>query len=145
MKNWRRLLFLVITAATANSAAQTNRSDTDIIRFGIPRATLVIIGTSQETYSGGGGSTSFVNVGKVLKAPQGFRASKQLSIGWISREKEKRPDAGVFSFNTNSYIFFLGPAATNAHEIGFNDITERTDRFVAANEANLRFLRSQLP
>jgi hypothetical protein len=146
MKSHRIQLFALMLAVSgtvaACSAAEIGGDDKDVIRFGVPRSTVIISGRLSATSMGGGGATSTVAVGEVLKSPKGSQVPKEIPVFWLSAK-----DPGWRKFLarsiTNSFLFFLRPASTNA-QTGYRDVTGKVHPFVQATEANVHFLRSQL-
>jgi hypothetical protein len=78
-----------------------------------------------------------VSVNEVLRAPKGIEIPKTVAVYWLSA---KDPGAARY---TNSFLFFLRPATTNA-STGYNDIMGKAHPFVLASDINVRFLRSQM-
>ena len=131
---------LALAAATVVAAApgpEPTTSDAETIRFGVSQSELILSGKFDGTAMGGGGATSQVLVNEVLKAPEGFQTPKTIAVSWPS---DKDPRAAR---HTDSFLFFLRPASTNANP-AYSDVTGKTHPFVLASEVNVRFLRSQL-
>ena len=122
------------------SAAEGRTNDTDVIEFGSPRSALIISGEFLATFSGGGGATSAVKVGKVFKAPKGFQTPTEIEVYWTTRKKH---EPVMVQKNTNQFLFFLQQDTESPG--GYRDVTRETYPFVRASEANIRLLNSRLP
>jgi hypothetical protein len=132
-------LALAVSGAVARAlAAESSSNETNAILFGVTNSILIISGKFGPTFSGGGGATSTVKVDQIIKAPQGFQNPTQITVYWTT-QKEDKYQMG----NTNSLLFFLSPYSTNK-DVGYVDVTDKHHPFAHANDANMRFLRSQL-
>jgi len=126
---------LVASALVAGLfAAEPSDTDTEVIRIGAARSSVIISGQITGSRGGGGGATGIVKVDEVLKAPPGFQTPKTVAVYYLSAKQVPY---------TNTYLFFLRPATTNA-QTGYNDVTDKGHPFVRATETNMFFLRSRL-
>ena len=132
------ILFFVTVASSVRAAESTNRTS-EVIQFGIEHSTLIVAGKFGPTVMGGGGATSGVEIEEVIKAPQNFQTPKPLVVYWLSAKSD-----GVREFPmTNSYLFFLRPASTNA-DAGYQDVTDKAHPLIQASATNLFYVKSRV-
>ena len=122
------------------SAAQGLTNDADVIEFGVPRSTLIISGQFLATFSGGGGATSNVKVGKVFKAHQGFRSPTAIVVYWTT---DKKHDPVLVQKSTNTFLLFLRPEVAR-DPTEYRDVTGEAYPFVRASLENVRLLTAKL-
>ncbi len=132
----------VYTLLAGSGTVGPAASDTEVIRFGAGRSSLIISGQIMGSRGGGGGATATVKVDEVLKAPAGFQAPKSIAVYYLSAKEPFIASRDRVSY-TNVYLFFLRPATTNA-QTGYHDVTDKNHPLVRATEKNMVFLRSQL-
>ena len=138
MKLIMSILCVASLCAAANlvCAAESTNNAQDVIRFGIAQSTLIIAGKFGRTGFSGGGATSMVEVGEVLKAPKDFQPPRQIDVYWLFAKQSSQ-------LHTTTFLLFLRPATTNV-DTGYHDVTEKAHPFIEANEVNMSFLKSQL-
>jgi hypothetical protein len=120
-------------------AEEISSNATNAILFGVAHSTVIISGKFEGTLAGGGGATSGIKVDQVFEAPVGFHYTNYLALYW----RDNKHLGQQASHSTNLFLFFLQPDTTN-YNTGFRDVTGMAHQFVEANEANVRFLKSQL-
>lgn len=131
------LCFISVFKVTTSAwAGQSTNSISDVIKSGIAQSTLILSGKFSQTYEGGGGATSQIEVGDVFKAPRSFQPPKRITLHWLSQKSGSQQ-------LTNSYIFFLQSGGTNSDNV-YRDVTDETQPFVLANGANIGILKAQL-
>jgi hypothetical protein len=62
---------------------------------------------------------------------------------YTSDRKDPENNSTIYEMGSNLFLFFLQPDTTK-YNTGFRDATGMAHQFVEANEANVRFLKSQL-
>ena len=112
------LVLAVSGAVASSSASETNSIETNAIRFGVARSTLIVTGKFRETFSGGFGATSRVEVESVQKSPEGFQSPASIEVYWTTLKENKTQ----LVYNTNLFLFFLRAANTNK-DTGYIDVT----------------------
>jgi hypothetical protein len=131
------LALVAAAVVAAGTVPEPDQGDSETIRFGLSQSELILSGKLDGTFMGGGAATSQVVVNEVLKAPKGFQTPKTVAVYWLS---DKDPGNAR---HTNSFLFFLRPASTNANT-GYHDVTGKSHPFVLASDVNVRFLRSEM-
>ncbi len=122
-----------VTLALANGRGPAS-NDTDVIRYGAPRSSLIVSGKFLATFSGGGGSTSTISVQDVFKAPSGLDKPKEVAVYWYTA---KHMPSQLLQQNTNVFLFFLKPHGNG----GYDDVTDTNHLFIRATDSNLKALR----